>query len=300
MKRVSHMWISLLAMATFLCIVPTATWAQAASSPASSPTPGSIEFVARVTPTAGRAEPVRQVTFYLLRKSFANIRKEGEAAAPKPDMEKFIAGLKVSTELKEWMKKKKTVALDSPDIVPMLKADDILKVTEFYDAYLRANAGMRVGLPKPKYRDADKEKNPEKYARQKVQYNLALHKFIELNPLTVEGIETELETVSPQRTWAQLNAEYDKSLRRRLSELAQVDYLVAKADSDLEGRASLSGVPAGAYWLSTLGQLAVAGDARLTWDVKVIVNSGQVTRVDSGSRARPRRISPSCAQGLSG
>lgn len=280
MKRLSRMWIPFLAMAIVLCIVPAASWAQAAGSPASSPSPGSIEFVARVTPTAGRAEPVRQVTFYLLRKSFGDIRKEAEAAAPKPDMEKFIAGLKVSTELKEWMKQKKTVALDSPDIVPMLKADDIMKVTEFYDAYLKANAGMRVGLPKPKYRDADKEKNPEKYARQKAQYNLALHKFIELNPLTVEGIETELESVSPQRTWAQLNAEHDKKLQRRLPELAQIDYLAGKADSDLEGRAGFSGVPAGAYWLSTLGQLVVAGDARLTWDVKVVVNPGQVTRVE--------------------
>src|SRR5260370_37913053 len=140
MKRLSRTWLLLWSVMP-LSMVPPANWAQSASATAS----GTIEFVARVAPSTGRAEPARQVTFYLLRKSFNEIRKEAEAAAPKPDMEKFIAGLKVSKELKEWMKQKKTVALDSPDIVPMLKADDILKVTEFYDAYLKANAGMRMG-----------------------------------------------------------------------------------------------------------------------------------------------------------
>ncbi len=41
-----------------------------------SPQTGAIEFVAQVTPTAGRPEPARQLTFYLLRKSFADIQKE--------------------------------------------------------------------------------------------------------------------------------------------------------------------------------------------------------------------------------
>lgn len=266
-----------LASAAFLF----AASANPAQNPSAEPSAsGTVEFVARVTPTAGRAEPVRQITFYLLKKSFADIRKEAQTAVPRPDLEKFIAGLKVSSELKDWMTQKKTVNLTSPDMVPMLKADDILKVPEFFDAYMRANTGMRVGLPRAKYREADRTKNPEKYAKQKEEYHAALRKFIEAHPLTVEGTETALEPVSPQRAWGQANAGYDRWIARRLPELAQTQYLAAKADTDLEGRATLSEIPAGTYWLSTLGQAAAAGDVRLQWDVEVTVKPGQTTRLE--------------------
>jgi hypothetical protein len=36
---------------------------------------GRIEFTARVAPTGGRPEPVRQLTFYLLRKSLEDSRR---------------------------------------------------------------------------------------------------------------------------------------------------------------------------------------------------------------------------------
>ncbi|MFY9583998.1 MAG: hypothetical protein WAR21_05850, partial [Candidatus Acidiferrales bacterium] len=76
---------------------------------------GSIEFVARVTPTVGRAEPVRQITFYLLHKSYAETVKEVEQSAEKPEMDRFIAGLEVSRELKAWMKKNHWVQLAGPE-----------------------------------------------------------------------------------------------------------------------------------------------------------------------------------------
>ena len=39
---------------------------------------GSIEFQARIRPTGGQLEPVRSLSFYLLRKSVADIRQEAE------------------------------------------------------------------------------------------------------------------------------------------------------------------------------------------------------------------------------
>src|SRR5215831_19055287 len=45
-------------------------------------TNGSLEFYARITPTGARAEPVRQFTFYILTKSYADIVKEEEAKDP--------------------------------------------------------------------------------------------------------------------------------------------------------------------------------------------------------------------------
>jgi len=35
--------------------------------------PGTLEINARITPTAARAEPVRQFTFYILTKSYSEI-----------------------------------------------------------------------------------------------------------------------------------------------------------------------------------------------------------------------------------
>ena len=77
-----------------------------------------------------------------------------------------------------------------------------------------------------------------------------------------------------------MNAEYDRRIARRLPELAQIQYLVAKTDSDLDGRGILSKVPAGTYWLSSAGQTATAGDVRLRWDVEVTVKPGQITRLE--------------------
>ena len=44
---------------------------------------GSIEFVARATPSGGLEEPVRGFPFFLLNRSFEDITKEADAAFPK-------------------------------------------------------------------------------------------------------------------------------------------------------------------------------------------------------------------------
>ena len=48
---------------------------------------GRIEFVALVSPTGGQPEPVRQLTFYLLRKSVEDIRTEAAQTAPAPALD---------------------------------------------------------------------------------------------------------------------------------------------------------------------------------------------------------------------
>ena len=62
--------------------------------------------------------------------------------------------------------------------------------------------------------------------------------------------------------------------------MAQTKYLVGKTDTDLDGRASLSGLAPGSYWLSTLNLDANAGDTRLGWDVPVTIRAGQGTRIE--------------------
>ena len=242
---------------------------------------GAIEFVARVTPTAGRAEPVRQLTFYLLRKSLAEIEKEVEQSEPKPDRDSFIENLTVSRELKDWMKKKRSVELAGSDFGRELKPNDIFDVPEFYAAYMRRNAGdVAIGFPAPKYRLQDAEQNPAKYQQQVAEYRKQVRKFLENNPHSMDGIEVHLDGINPGQRWAQQEFQRRARVRRQTLQTAQTRYLAATTDTDLEGRGVLTGVPPGEYYLGTLETEAVAGDARLRWDTPVTVRSGQVTRLE--------------------
>ncbi len=253
----------------------------AAAIAGQAPQTGSVEFVARVTPTAGRPEPVRQLTFYLLRKSFADIQKEAEESEPKLDMDRFIEGLEVSKKLKAWMKKKHTVELSGSDFTRQLTVDDIMGVPEFYDAYLTRNSGdAALGFPKPKYRPQDATQNPAKYKRQVEEYRAQVRRFIENHPQSIEGIEVQLDAINPGPRWAQQQSEQRRRSRRQTLQLAQTRHLVTKTDTNLDGRGILTDIPPGQYWFSTLETEAVAGDARLRWDIPVTVRAGQTTQVE--------------------
>lgn len=267
-----------IALALLMCaaagVAVAATWQASTQT-------GSIEFVARVTPTAGRAEPVRQLTFYLLRKSFADIQKEVEETEAKSDLDRFIESLNVSKELKAWMKKQHSVELAGSDFIRRLTVNDVLDVPEFYDAYLSHNAGgVTVGFPSPKYRQSDREQNPQRYKKQRQEYREAARKFIENNPQSVDGIDAHLEAINPGPRWTQQESTQHRRIRKRTLELAQTRYLVAKTDSDLDGRGALVGIPPGKYWLGTLETEAIAGDTRLRWDTPVTVRAGQATRLE--------------------
>lgn len=259
------------------------TWAQRSldAAEAQATQAGTIEFVARVTPTDGRPEPARQLTFFLLRKSFADIREEAEEVEPKPDLEKFIDALDVSAELKAWMKKKKSVELAGSEFIRKLKVDDVMNVPEFYEAYLKRNSGdVAVGFPEPKFRRVDERKEPEKHIKQKDEFHRLMRKYIEINPQSIDGIEVYLDAINSGQRWARQEAEMKQRARKRALELAQTQYLAGKTETDLEGHGSFSGLAPGEYWLGTLETDAVVGDARLRWDTRSIVSAGRVVRVE--------------------
>jgi hypothetical protein len=242
---------------------------------------GNLDFIARISPTAARPEPARQVTFYLLTKSYSEICKDVEAQDTAPDREKFISDLKVSQELKDWLKAHDVLDLTSPNLDRLLTPDEILHVPEFLAAYQRANSGgVTTGIPKPKYADADKTEHPDRYQKQHDQYLAALKKFIQARPESVSGMELELSAVNPQAKWSQMQFEHKRRVLREAPEIAQTRYLAAQTDTDLEGRASVVNLPAGTYWISTLNLDAGAGDARLRWDVPVTIQAGRSTRVE--------------------
>jgi len=242
---------------------------------------GGLELTARITPTAGRPEPVRQFTFYILTKSYSEIVKDVEAKDPVPPRDQFIDGLKVSPELRGWLKGHDTLDLTEPDLDKLLTPDDILNIPEFLLAYQRSNSGgVTEGLPKPKYTDVDKTEHPEKYEKLKQEYLVNLKKFIRSRPETLSGVEIELEGVNPQRKWAALQNDRRKRVQRSAPDVAQLKFLAGKVDTDLEGRAAISGLAPGDYWISSLNLEADAGDMRVRWDVPVKMERGKTVRVE--------------------
>jgi len=270
MRKTLVMLVAMLCLA--VCAAPGAG-AQSAT--------GSLDFAARITPTAARPEPVRQFTFYVLTKSYTEIVKEVEGENVVPPREKFIEGLKVSPELKEWLKAHEILDLTMPELDRLVTPDDIIHVPEFLLAYQHSNSGgVTSGIPKPRYANADKTTHPDRYNKQLQEYYVALKKFIQSNPSTVSGIELELAGVNPQQQWSQIQSDHRRRIQRMAPEFAQTKYLAAKADTDLDGRASVSGLGPGEYWVSTLNLDANAGDTRLGWVVPVTIGAGQTTRVD--------------------
>lgn len=237
---------------------------------------GSIQFVARATPTGGLEEPVRGFPFYLLSKSFAQINREVSASYPAPDMDAFIDGLHASPELKGWMKKNHWVRLSGPDFLHKVKPEDVLAVPEFYRAYMEgtsAEAGM--DFPQPKFKASDEKKNPEKYKKLVDAYHDAIRRFVAQYPQTMVGMDGELNDSDPETKWNELVARTARDNRRLALNLAESKYLIAKAATNLQGEALLRGIPPGSYWLSSLDLSATVGDVRPRWDVPVEVRAGQ-------------------------
>jgi hypothetical protein len=251
---------------------------------------GNIEFTARVAPTGGRPEPVRQLTFYLLRKSLEDIRAEALRQAPPPDMEKFIDTLGVSSDLKDWMKKHHSVQLSGEDFVKGLTPDDILNVSEFFKAYMAHNEAYRgAGFPEPKFKKKDLEANPEKYKDQKEAYDAAIRKYIAAAPDSKKGMDLELVDLNPAAKWESMERKQRQSVEAGAFRLAEERYLVSHTDTDLDGRGSFTGIAPGNYWIGMLGTEAISGDVHLNWDFPVAVRRGETSRVELSNlnAARP-------------
>lgn len=241
----------------------------------------SIEFVAKATPSGGGvAEPVRGFPFFLLSKSYEDINKEVEDAHPKPDVNAFIDKLDVSKELKAWMKKNQTASLSGEDFIHKVTVDDIMNVPEFYKAYVDRNSGLRsVGFPEPKFKPSDRVKNPDKYKRLEAEYNDEIRKYADQNPQSVDGIDLDLQDIDPGPRWEKIAGRRDPEVHRNVINLAESKYLVARAETNLQGEGFIRNIPPGTYWLSTLDVAANVGDARPRWDVPVKVVPGQITYV---------------------
>ena len=242
---------------------------------------GTLDVTVHIAPTGARPEPVRQFTLYILTKSYADIVKEVEGNDVLPTREEFIDNLKCTPELKKWLKAHDVMDLTMPDFDKVVTPAEVMEVPEFLAAYQRWNSGgVTSGMPSPKFRETEREANPDKYEKLKQEYIKALRRFVETNPTTVTGMEVELGGVNPKYQWDKLHAAHKKKIAQLAPDIAQTKYLAAKADTDMDGRATISGLAPGSYWVSSLNMDAASGDRRLNWDVGAKVQAGQTTRLD--------------------
>lgn len=242
---------------------------------------GTLDISAHIAPTGGQPEPVRQFTFYVLTKSYADVCKEISAQYPLADRDTFVGELKISPELKDWLKQKAIIDLSAPETDKLISPDDVMNVPEFFSAYMRSNGGgVTQGLPVPKYKDSDKQSNPAKYDKLRQEYLSALKKFISGHPGTILGMETELGGVNPKSKWDKALLEHNQKIAQLAPELAETKYLAGKEDTDLEGHLAFSGLAAGNYWVTTLGADATAGDRHVLWDVPVTVQAGRAAHLE--------------------
>lgn len=264
--------LSLLVFFCFLLSLGQASFGQGAT--------GTLDVTARIAPTGARPEPVRQFTFYILTKSYADILKEAADQFPLANREDFINNLKISAELKAWMKQHDVIDLTAPEVDKLITPDDVMNIPEFFAGYERSNSGgVTAGLPMPKYHEADAEANPAKYFKLKQEYMSATKKFVESHPSTISGMETELGGVNPKYEWDKALEEHNQKVAQLAPELAQTKYMAAKGDTDLDGHLVVNGLRPGNYWVSSLGLDASSGDRRLIWDVPVAVQSGAPTQL---------------------
>ena len=226
----------------------------------------------------GSAEPVRKQTFYLLRRSYVAIRQEAAEIEPGPDLAKFVDALHVSPELRAWIKRTKRVDLSGLTFLRLLTTDDIITVPEFRQAYRARNvADIPFGFPEPKYSEKDRTRNPQKYERQEKAFLKSLREYLAAKPTSVEGMDMYLAPLNPGNDWSRLEREWKDRVERRVGQLAEARYLVARVDTDLDGNAAITGVAPGRYWLSNLNNYAQVGDVRLAWDVPLDVLPGRRT-----------------------
>jgi hypothetical protein len=241
---------------------------------------GRLEFVARVTPASGRAEPARGLTIFLLNRSYRDIRHEAEEKTPRPDMNAFIDALHFSPEMKGWMKKNHTVTLIGPEFRSRVSPDDLFGVPEFFDAYVNSNlSGLYQGFPEPKYNEQDRRLKTKKYEANRKAYEDQLRKYLTLHPDSKDGMDTILGQVDPGTAWGIEEMHWRERAHARALEMAQTDYLAAKTETNLEGRGAFEAAP-GSYWLTTLDGEALSGDLHLRWDVGVEVRAGEVARAE--------------------
>ncbi|MCI0627449.1 MAG: hypothetical protein L0387_38350 [Acidobacteria bacterium] len=211
--------------------------------------------------------------FYLMRTPLAEIEKIAREEVAPPDFDTFVDGLdklKVSDELKEWMKRTGSATTQGDRFISSLTTDDVMDVPEFRNAYVTRNLIMvGLGFPKRKAKATDRENNPAKWEESEKQFWSAVRNYLTLHPDSKQHMDEHLLDLTADIEWRSEQARHEERVRQHAQQLLYTRYLVAQTETNYDGFARLSNLPAGRFWLSTLWQEARAGDVRLRWELPV-------------------------------
>ena len=235
----------------------------------------SLEFLVQATPTGGRSEKVMKQPFFLLRASLADIEKKAREEVAPPDLDAFADSLDVSDPLKAWIKRTRRADLRGPDFIRSLTPDDVMDVPEFKEAYVTRNLIM-VGLGFPRYpKISDKEKNPQKYEESVKRYWDNVRAYVQAHPESKDQMDDHLVEINPGTAWLAAEQAQTHEVRRKMEQLIHSRYLAARAETDYEGLARVSGLAPGRYWLTNLWTEVRAGDLKLRWEIPLELRPGQ-------------------------
>jgi hypothetical protein len=93
-------------------------------------------------------------------------------------------------------------------------------------------------------------------------------------------MDLELVDLNPNAKWIALEHKHAKLVDENAMQIAQERYVVARTDTDLEGRGSFSGIAPGNYWIGMFGGEAISGDVRQHWDLRVTVRQGETANIE--------------------
>ena len=250
---------------------------------------GSIELVVRATPSGGRPEKVMGQPFHLLRASLQAIEAQARAAVGEPDRAAFIDTLDLSAALKDWMKRTGRLDLRGGEFTQGLTPDEIMGVPEFLTAYQERNlAFVGMGFPKRKAKPKDRMKNPKKWEASEKRYLEEVRAYLELHPESKQGLDEHLTHIDAHARWRAVEHQHARRVRQHVVRLVEGRYLLARTETDLEGRARFDNIPPGEYWITNLWNEVRAGDVHLNWDLRVEVATGRTAYIElSNANALP-------------
>jgi hypothetical protein len=263
-----------LSLAALLCIASV----PAASSLALAQETGdaALEVRVRAAPTAGRAENVMRHPFYLLSASIEEIEAAAQQEVAALDFNAFVDELKVTPELKQWMKENQTVTLKGDDFLTSLTADDVVDISEFRDAYVARNLIMvGLGFPKRKAKLTDREKNPAKWEESEKRFEAELRSYALLHPESFKGMDDHLLDLTADVEWRTRQERREHKVKQMFMRALHARYLVAETETDYDGRARFAALPAGRYWLTNLNRPVRVGDVHLRWELLVELQPGR-------------------------
>jgi hypothetical protein len=259
-----------------LCLCGALVAATAPETAAQNSASAALEFSVRAAPSTGRAEKVMRHPFYLLRASVKEIEAAARQEVDPPDFDAFVDELTVSPELKAWMKKQKTADLQGDKFLALLTPDAILDVPEFRDAYVTRNLIMvGLGFPKRKAKLTDREKNPEKWEESEKRYWEEVRSYATVHPESRQGMDDHLHEINADAEWRARLERHEQRVHQKFLQLLHARYLVARTETDYDGRARFADIPSGRYWLTTLDNDVRAGDVRLRWELPLQLEPGR-------------------------